>query len=362
MNFRTLQTIFFLVILAVSVTVTLLMFGNDLVLIALGGVLAVVCHPIYKRLQGWLKSEAISAFIMVIMICVMVLVPLSIFAVALYSEAASMVTSVSGSLGNGKFVAAVNQYLPQQYAEQLLAALNDSRSVMQAVAGYITSNLPGLFANVLDAALGFFIVLFACYYMLKDGRKLRQTLIELSPLGTEDDESIINKVVLAVSAVVNGVVIIAIFKAVLAAFFFWVFGVPQPFFWGAIGAFAALLPVVGIGLVTGPAILYLLLTGHFGEAMGLMAVSVAIIGTIDNFLQPKLVESKTKIHPLLVLMSVLGGLGFYGFSGFILGPLTLAVTMALLDIYRKMYVSDLMSEVTEEPLVQAVIEKGDEKS
>jgi len=62
---------------------------------------------------------------------------------------------------------------------------------------------------------------------------------------------------------------------------------------------------------------------------------VTLIGTIDNFIQPIIVQSKTKIHPLLVLLSILGGFKFYGVAGFILGPLTLAVTMALLDIYKR---------------------------
>jgi len=87
--------------------------------------------------------------------------------------------------------------------------------------------------------------------------------------------------------------------------------------------------------VTVPAIIYLLLIGKIGSAIGLSIVSFGIIGTIDNFLQPKLVEQKTNIHPLLILLSILGGLQFYGFAGFILGPLTLAVTMALIDIYKK---------------------------
>ncbi|MEA3249723.1 MAG: AI-2E family transporter, partial [Patescibacteria group bacterium] len=160
-------------------------------------------------------------------------------------------------------------------------------------------------------------------------------LLAMSPLADEYDELVFNKLSIAVRAVMGGVLIMGIIKGILAGVFFWVFGVPAPLFWGLLTGIASFIPIVGSALVTVPAVIYLILTGHLLAAVGLLAVSVAIIGTVDNFLQPKLVESKTKIHPLLILLSILGGLKFFGFAGFILGPLTLAVTLALVDIYEK---------------------------
>ncbi|MBU1915759.1 AI-2E family transporter, partial [Patescibacteria group bacterium] len=129
--------------------------------------------------------------------------------------------------------------------------------------------------------------------------------------------------------------IMGIIKGILAGFFFWLFGLPAPLFWGVMTGIASFVPIFGISLTTIPAAIYLFLTGNIIGGAALLIISVTIIGTIDNFLQPKLVESKTKIHPLLILLAILGGLQFYGFSGFILGPLTLAVTMALFSIYEK---------------------------
>jgi predicted PurR-regulated permease PerM len=106
-------------------------------------------------------------------------------------------------------------------------------------------------------------------------------------------------------------------------------------FWGTMTGLASFLPIFGSALITVPMVIYLFMTGHIGAAIGLGVVGLAIIGTIDNLLQPILVESVTRIHPLLILLSILGGFQFYGFTGFILGPLTLAVTMALLDIYKR---------------------------
>jgi predicted PurR-regulated permease PerM len=344
MNFRTLQTVFFLVLLVGSAIVTGLMFGRYLIPLAFGGILAVVAQPLYVRLRRLLRSEVAAALLVIIAMCLMIIIPLTVFVVFLYNEASMIVQSVGSQLGNGNMGELVTRHVPEAYRAYTKDFIVDTQSVVQSVAAYISRNLPGLFANVFEATLDFVMVMFSAYYLLKDGPKLRKAVIELSPLGSADDESVISKLLKAVSAVVNGVVVIAVLKAVLTSFFFWLFGVPQPVFWGAVGAFAAFLPVVGIGVVTAPAIVYLFLDGHVWNAVWLTVVSVGIIGTVDNFLQPLLVESQIKIHPLLVLLSVMGGLSFYGFSGFILGPLTLAVTLALLDIYRRLYVKDLVGQ------------------
>lgn len=335
MAYRRFQTYFFIAVLTASLILTLWVFGPYLRMLAFGGVLAVACQPLYRRLLKFFKSETVAAGLSVLGIGAVVLVPLVAFVTTLYFEAVDVLTAASSELSQGLSPELLNKYLPDNLVPSLMNFLSDSQSVVKAVAGYLSDNLPGLFSNVMAAALGFFIILFSTYYLLKDGARLRTAVIALSPLGKDDDETVINRVMTTVRAVINGVVIVGLIKATLAAMFFWIFGVPQPFFWGAIAGLASIIPMVGTSLVTVPAAIYLFLTGHVPAAIGLAAVAVGIIGTIDNVLTPKLVESKANIHPLLVLLSVLGGFRFFGFAGFVLGPLTLAVTLALIDIYKK---------------------------
>jgi predicted PurR-regulated permease PerM len=347
MNDRRLQTYFFIIVLVASIVLTLVMFGTYLRLLAFGGVLAVAVRPVYRWFLKIFRSEQAAAFVTVICSALVILIPLVVFAGSLYLEASDIISGVSGRLTDGILSETMANIVPASLLPQVTALLSDSQSVAKAVASYLTSSLPSIFSNFMAVALGFFIVLFSTYYLLKDARKLKAAVIALSPLTDENDESVIDRVLKTVVAVMNGVVVIALVKAVLAAVFFWVFGVPQPFFWGAVTGFASILPIIGSGLVAVPAVAYLLLTGHLAAAVGLAIVSMAIIGTVDNFLQPKLVESKTNIHPLLVLVAVLGGFRFYGFAGFVLGPLTLAVALALIDIYKKDFRRAFVEEKTE---------------
>lgn len=99
--------------------------------------------------------------------------------------------------------------------------------------------------------------------------------------------------------------------------------------------FLSMIPMAGSFIVWGPAVVYLALTGHIGKAVVLTMVGTLVIGTVDNLLRPKLVGEKTRLHELLIFFSVLGGLQVFGVLGLVLGPVIVAITMALLDILRQ---------------------------
>jgi predicted PurR-regulated permease PerM len=99
--------------------------------------------------------------------------------------------------------------------------------------------------------------------------------------------------------------------------------------------FLSMIPMAGAFVVWVPAALYLLATGHWGKAIVLTVWGALVIGSVDNFLRPKLVGEKTRLHELLIFFSVLGGLQVFGVIGLVLGPVVVAVTIALLDVLRQ---------------------------
>ena len=99
--------------------------------------------------------------------------------------------------------------------------------------------------------------------------------------------------------------------------------------------FFSLIPMAGAFIVWVPAAIFLVITGHWIKAIVLAAFGTFIIGTVDNFLRPKLVGEKTRLHELLIFFSVLGGLQVFGVLGLVLGPAVVAITLALLDVVRE---------------------------
>jgi len=182
-------------------------------------------------------------------------------------------------------------------------------------------------------AMGAFIFLVALYYLLKDGQKLKVAIIALSPLSDTDDETISQKLRGAINAVMKGSLLIAFIQGVLTSAGFAIFGVPNAILWGSVAVIAALIPGIGTALVLIPAILFLFITGEMFSGVGLIVWGVVAVGLVDNFLGPKLVGHGMQLHPLIILLSVFGGIGFFGPIGFLLGPLAISLLFVLIDIY-----------------------------
>ena len=125
----------------------------------------------------------------------------------------------------------------------------------------------------------------------------------------------------------------ALIQGILTAVGFTFFGIPNATLWGSVAAITALIPGIGTALVLLPAILYLYFSGETLFAVGLLLWGMTAVGLVDNFLGPKLVERGMRLHPFLILLSVLGGVGFFGPLGFLLGPLVLSLLFALIEIY-----------------------------
>ena len=126
---------------------------------------------------------------------------------------------------------------------------------------------------------------------------------------------------------------IALIQGVLTAIGFSIFGIPHSILWGTVTIVVALIPGIGTALVLLPGIIYLFAIGETGSGIGLLVWGVLAVGLIDNLLGPKLVGRNLQLHPLLVLLSVLGGIAFFGPVGIFLGPICVSLLFALINVY-----------------------------
>jgi predicted PurR-regulated permease PerM len=137
-----------------------------------------------------------------------------------------------------------------------------------------------------------------------------------------------------IDASVYGVITIAIIQGTLGGLAFWVLGIRSAIIWAVVMTFLSMVPMLGAFIVWVPAAIYLAITGQVMKAVLLALWGTLVIGMIDNFLRPKLVGSRTRLHELLIFFAVLGGLNVFGVLGVVLGPVVLAVTLSLLDVYK----------------------------
>jgi len=126
---------------------------------------------------------------------------------------------------------------------------------------------------------------------------------------------------------------VAVVQGFLGGVAFAVLGIGAPVFWGVVMAFFALIPLLGTGIVLGPAIVWLLLNGAWTKAAILAVLSFFVIGMVDNFLRPILVSGRAQMSALVLFMSVLGGIGVFGMLGLVMGPIVVATAASVMDVY-----------------------------
>lgn len=339
-NMKNQQPNYFLFLcLAVSLIVVYYIFRPFLASLVLASIFAFIFQPIYKKLLTATKNrESLSALITTFIAIIIAIVPMAILGTLVLKESAELYQTLikgenGGLIGTIRLAAEnLRNILPvnfdldiNQYAKQGLESL--------------TLNLGDIFSSFAKILINTLVFLISFFFLLKDGGRLKNYFVILSPLDDKDDEMIVKRLESAVLATVKGSLTIGLIQGALSGIGFALFGVPNPALWGSTAAIAALIPGVGTSLILVPAIFYLLLTGHTLAGLGLLAWGLTAVGLIDNLLGPKLIGRGMHLHPLIVFLAVLGGLSFFGPLGFLLGPLAISLCLALIDIYLSLKTS-----------------------
>lgn len=325
-----------LIILGLILILSFLVLRPFLFSLVLASAFAIVFRPLYQQLLKRVREQAWLASLLTILILILfILVPLALLALQIFQEAESLYVSLYDNFSDQSLSTLwpdlsqrLNKISPifETFSPDLDQYLKNGLSFLVQNLGTVFSNLAKVFVNL-------FVFLVALFFLLKDGDLFKKKLIALSPLTKDDDELIARKITQATNSVLKGSLLVATLQGISSGIGLTIFGVPNPVIWGTVAALGALVPGIGTTIVLIPAITYLYFTGQVISALGLLAWGALAVGLIDNFLGPHFVGKGAGLHPLLILLSVLGGLSLFGPIGFILGPLTISLLLTLLDIY-----------------------------
>ena len=327
------ETVFFSALFGIIAVLALIIMAPFLAYIVLAGILTYTLFPVYhfllKRTGKIVLSSALSIFISL----VLMVVP-SVFLIT------ELVQQVSGAYSSlqleniqrfGDYLSGLtgNQIDFQQMVD---SAFDELRQSIVALA-------PNILGSVGEMLLGLFIMFFVMYYGFREGEGFLARIKELLPLDPVLKESLFYEVRTVTQAVLYGQVMTAVIQGSLGALGLLIFGVANWLFWGAIMIIMAFIPLLGTPIIWVPAAVGLILDGEMARGIGLLIFGATIVMNIDNFLRPRLVSGRTKIHPVLILIGVLGGLKIFGFIGMLIGPLVLALLVALVKFYELAYMA-----------------------
>ncbi len=302
-------------------------------------VLVIVFYPVHRRLEDRIRRPGLSALLSCLLVILTILVPVVLVTIAVFRELSGAMQNLQAAVAyvldpNSPITGRALRWLSQYVNIEQLRSQEYLLEQIKARGGPIAGQTLGFLGGVVGVVVQMFFVIFTMYYLFRDGDNIFAAVRDALPLNQDQATAILARTRDVIGASVYGVFAIAIIQGTLGGLAFWTLGLPSALVWGVAMIFLSMIPMLGAFLVWVPAAIYLAVTGHPLKAILLVLWGTLVIGMIDNFLRPKLVGSRTRLHELLVFFAVLGGLQVFGVLGIVLGPVVLAITMALVDVFR----------------------------
>jgi predicted PurR-regulated permease PerM len=326
----------FYVLVLVAIYLSYLVLGPFLVPLAWAAVFAMLFHNMQVQLAARVGRTR-AALILTVMTGLLIVLPAVLLVAVLAREA----TQVADYLQQSSLITPhrIDRIWEAVRARSPLALPEDPTQLLRdAVSRILTFLAPRAGAVVADlfATIGtLFAMLFALFFLMRDGDVIGRELRTLLPLPPAQSERVIRGTRNLVIASVGAGILVAIAQGTIGGVAFWLLGLGAPAFWGVVMAFCSLIPVVGAALVWVPASLWLLLSGSVGKGIAMVVIGALGISMADNVLRPLLLSGSTQVNGLIIFFGLLGGVAAFGFIGLVLGPVILVVTGNLLRMFAR---------------------------
>lgn len=298
-------------------------------------VFATVTHPLHGPIERRIDNRSAAAGLVVAAVALLVALPFAFVAAQLLQE----VADVAARLKSGEAQRLWDDTLRRLPTLARLVAWLGRHVDLQALAGQgagaVAKLLQGLLAASLATGVGWLAMSFILFFFVRDRARMLRAVERFLPLARDEVHELFRVVGDTVHATVWGTLAVGLVQGSLGALVFWWLGLPAPAVWGAVMGVLSVLPVLGAAIVWLPVAAWLALQGQWQDALVLTAFGAGVIGLIDNLIYPLIVKDRIRLHAVPVFVSIIGGLVVFGASGVVLGPLVLAVTDALVTIWRR---------------------------
>lgn len=306
-------------------------------------VLSVLFAPVQRFWVAHTKGRSGAAAVLsVLTVLVMAVAPFVFVGYSITREAMDLYDQLSR---NGFDLTAPTDWL-RQYAPSIDGWIRRFGIDLDAVqtqlreAAITTGRALGAWAlrlgqNVARLALMTFVMLYVLFFFFRDGRSIVHGVIRAIPVGEAREDHLLRRFVEVSRGTVKGTLLIGLIQGTLGGLAFLVLGVRAPVLWGAVMVVLSILPAVGASLVWAPAAIFMIVSGRWAAGIGLILFGILVIGLVDNFLRPILVGRDAKMPDYLILISTLGGLAIFGITGFVLGPLIVALFLVMWETFGR---------------------------
>lgn len=344
---QTIARPFFLAMLVLSLGLCGYLIKGFVDPLVLAGLLAALFHPMQSAFLRFTKGrENLSAFMVLAVMLLILILPISLLLGLLIPQAIDVINGVAKQIGQID----VRELESRPEVGQVLAYLNDLPfveldiafiktqvvSFSKDVGQFLLSSGTRLFSDTATLLFDFSILLFAAFFLVRDGSRIVRLVKYLSPMADDQEDRILRRIQAVTRSVFLGSFFAAVLQGVAGGIGFAIVGIPA-IFWGTMMGFASMVPFAGVALIWIPAVGYLISEGRFTAAIFLGLWNALLVGSIDNFLRPFLMQGQSKMSPFYLFMALIGGFQAFGVVGLLYGPLIFAFATVMLYIYKHEY-------------------------
>lgn len=297
--------------------------------------LAILFSPLDARIGKRIRSPGLSAAATVAIMAIIVVVPGILVAGTLLNEAVRSATVINALIDAQSWTRAMEAHPRLAPVLQWISERLDIPDLVKALASW----LAGLSGSVVRASfsgvVSLFLTFYFLFYLLRDRSEAIAVIEENLPFSESEFGTVADRVVDTIFATVLGTAAVAALQGGLGGAMFWWLGLPAPVLWGVLMGLLAVVPFLGAFVIWAPTAAFLAVSGNYSSAIILAVWGTIVVGLVDNIVYPMLVGNKLKMHTVPSFIAVVGGLMLLGAPGVVLGPLIVAVSLTLIEIWRQ---------------------------
>lgn len=320
-----------LVILTILVVLSFFLLKPVLMSIVTALILAFIFHPLYEKILKYVKNPNFATIIICILLIALIVIPLWLLTPALLNQSIHIYVESQKI----DFVTPIKNLAPALFESEQFS--NEIGTVIYSFVTKITNSIMNMISklilNFTTLFLQFLVVFFTFYFALRDNDKFVKYIQSLLPFPKKIEDQLFKSSRDITMSILYGQVILGILQGLFAGVSFYLFGVKNALFLTILACVAGIFPIIGTSIVWIPVVVYTFVSVGTWPAIGIAFFGI-IASFIENVTKPMLVAKRTNVHSAIILLGMIGGLFFFGFLGFILGPLILSYLLIVLELYR----------------------------
>ena len=294
--------------------------------------LAIVANPAHRWIARRIGKPGVAAALSVGLVAVVIVAPMAFVLRAIVNKAVESLQMLE-SVDVQKSIESALRTHPQ-FGQLWRWIQADPGAILNNVSGAINAVLQRAVGGSFWGTLTFLIAFLMLFYFWRDRALFTGYIRHFLPLSESETNRVFDRLKDTVHASIYGTLVVAAVQGTLGGLMFWWLGLPAPLLWGVAMGLLAVVPVLGAFVIWIPVAIVLAIQGHWAKAVVLTVWGTVVIGLIDNLLYPILVGKRLRLHTVPVFIGILGGLMVFGASGLVLGPVLVALTDAVLNIWR----------------------------